>query len=114
MSELFKQSPLLNQSTPPERQNAESVSAVPPPPAATIEVIIRTLASDLELMAQQGGNAPPPAAQPRITIRRATDPLLKKARNPLLWVWIAVGVVGASVFFAAGYLVLPQLLTRES
>jgi hypothetical protein len=107
MSDIFTHSPFADPSnTAPGTPDPGSAPLVPPPPEESMEVTIRTMASDLELMIKGGVPTPPPVTVVSIspTAATASTPVLKIAG------WTAAIVLGAGAVFSAGYFILPFVL----
>lgn len=102
MSELFRQSPAVENITPAPKPRP--AAEVPPPPNITEQVTVRTLASDLELMGK--GSRPTVQNAPVFEVSARIAGEAPKTS----WVWLAVGGVGVLVFFFLGYFFLPILL----
>ncbi len=105
MSELFKQSPLVQTTTPAPLKN--SSPSVPPPPSIAQEVTIRTLASDLALMGQ--GTRPTVQNIPTLTVALGAKSPIDRSQT---WIWFTVGGVGVLVLFFLGYYLLPMFFGK--
>ncbi|MEK7212117.1 MAG: hypothetical protein AAB686_00375 [Patescibacteria group bacterium] len=103
MVEIFSQSPFVRNSQVPEEKLAlGDAPAVPPPPPSSLEVIIRTMESDVAEMGKTGRLTRTP------TLIAATPPSPEK--RSLFWIWFLTGVLGTAVLFFGGYFLLPFVL----
>lgn len=82
----------------------------PPPPDAPLEVVIRTHASDLTLLAKSGGSTAGFSGA-SVTVgqaRGAASPASGEKKSQT-FIWITVFAVGAVVLFFVGYYLIPLL-----
>lgn len=89
----------------------DGVRAVPPPPPSSLQISIRTMASDLERMGrslEETSPVAPAAPLPRILGGGAPPPDRSK-----FFLWAAVIAAGALVFFFVGYFFLPLIFEEE-
>lgn len=87
----------------------DQFSVPPPPPDAPLEVVIRTRASDLALLAKSGGSTAGLSGA-SITIGKAGEGAALPAprgKGSQTLVWTVVFVVGAVVLFFVGYYLIP-------
>lgn len=94
---------------PPRKESGGGPPAVPPPPPPSLEISVRTLASDLERMGR--GAEETAAAAPLPRILDGGEPA--RADRSKYFVWAAVVIVGVIVFFFLGYFFLP-LVFKEA
>ena len=104
--------------------------SVPPPPdadssAALAEVVIRTMASDIELLGETGGSAPrgttvavaavpgrEAAEQDGASAEESSPPQTRSGRRMVFWSLGGIALI-AGLFFA-GYYLIPFIVTRQS
>lgn len=94
-------------------KTGDGARAVPPPPPSSLQISIRTMASDLEHMGRSLENTSPvaPAAPlPRILGGDAPP----QADRSKFFLQAAVIAAGALVFFFVGYFFLPLVFKEES
>jgi len=94
--------------------NIPQTSAVPEAPK---EVIIRTMASDLELMAKSGGtlvarSQPAPVATPPVQTVKTVKPPMDSAAIIKIVIWGAIGLIGIGIVFVVGYYVVPLVFPK--
>jgi hypothetical protein len=83
----------------------------PPPPDASLEVTVRTLASDIESLKKSGGNAIGlPGAS--MTITGGDSAVLREKISRTL-IWTLVFAVGTIVLFFVGYYLIPIITDRK-
>ncbi len=103
---------------------------MPPPPdadssAALAEVVIRTMASDIELLGETGGSAPrgttvavaavpgrEAAEQDGASAEESSPPQTRSGRRMVFWSLGGIALI-AGLFFA-GYYLIPFIVTRQS
>jgi hypothetical protein len=116
MSDLFTHSPFADTTHTQAPQKQGENPLVPPPPETTIEVTIRTMESDLELMAKSGGAAQTAQALQNITLARpermtfASGEVGGGSPQFMKFVWIGLGILGAVLLFSAGYYLIPYFI----
>lgn len=119
MSELFTHSPFADTiHAQTNTADGEKPPLVPPPPAESIDVSLRTMASDLDMMAKQGGT--PGAIQAiqsiamarseRMTMGPPPAPSTRSGDTFRSFAWIMLGGLGMVLLFAIGYSVIPLFL----
>jgi hypothetical protein len=106
MSDIFTHSPFAEPSnTAPAAPDPGDTPLVPPPPKESMEVTIRTMSSDLELMVKGGVPTPPPVTVVSLSPgATSSTPLFKIAG------WTMAIILGAGAVFSAGYFILPFLV----
>lgn len=111
MSEIFTHSPFV-QPTDNQPETGQQEPLVPPPPKESVEVVIRTMRSDIDqmkkggMLEQRGLGITIPAVAPAAKSGTA------KSLIPTI-IWIVGVACGALLIFALGYFVLPALFQKS-
>lgn len=125
MGQIFTHSPFATPNSPegkaPSSRPGEA-SMIPPPPPSAIEVAIRTMETDVDLMSKSGNmNAPavPHAATVKVETGAASpappsseEIFEEKAHRSNTIVWLVTGFAGAVVLFFIGYFLIPTLVPQ--